>query len=145
MKPLLTFLIAFFCYTKVDIEIWQKIFEADELWQYNYQYHHGWYYMFWGLVALGIVALLPDAKGAFLYTFTMLVTSFNGTEDLFYYWLNGRQLLEYDGGIHETYHWLEHSNWIWFHPVTAENLLASVIVQSVLLAALWFIVYDEKI
>lgn len=130
MKALLAFLVAFTSYVLVDIHIWQRIFETNEAWNFADQYHFGWKIMFWGLVLLGFILLLPDWKSSLIYSFTMWVTSVNGTEDLFYYLLDGR-------GLPLHLHWLDSSTKIWIKPVTSENLVINVLIQSILLLFLW--------
>lgn len=128
---------AFVTYTLVDIHIWQRIFETHEMWHFDYQYHFGWYIMFYGFLIFGILLLIPDLRAMICYGVTFWMISFNGTEDLFYYWLDGRKLPEY-------YHWLEHSSILLFHPVTRENLILNCIVYLVGLVFFWFFVYRFK-
>lgn len=135
-------LIALLSYVAVDIQIWQRIFETNEAWSFAQQYHYGWKIMLYGLLLMGAFLLLPDLKAVLVYTVSLWVLTHNGTEDVLYYWLDGRALLE--GAGVDTFHWLEDSTYIWFHPVTPENLLSNVFTQGLLLICYWIIIFNIK-
>lgn len=137
IKPFFAFLISFITYTLVDIHIWQRIFESNEAWSFADQYHFGWKIMFWGTFFLVNFLLFPDLRACLLFSVTFVITSNNGTEDLFYYWLDGRSVPAY-------LHWLEDSTWITFHPTTNTNLYINFIIHTILLILYWCLLSKVK-
>lgn len=112
--------IALFFYVRADIMIWQRIFETDKLWHYAGAYHRGWYQMLLGLLAVGCL-LLPSWRERILYAVTLYILAFNGTNDVLYYWLDGK-------AVPQTLAWLDNHFFILFSPVTAENLIVNCLI-----------------
>lgn len=107
-------------YTLVDILLWQRIFEAGAMYEYDRPYHQGYAVLLAGLVAVGAVTLPWRWALGFSVAFVTLACS--GLEDVLYYWLDGR-------AIPAALPWLDANPLIPFHPVTAWGLIAS--------AAMW--------
>ena len=107
-------------YTLTDIHIWQRIFETDQLWQYAGVYHRGWYFSLYGMIALGVL-LLNGYQNKIFYGVSLYLLAFNGTNDVLYYWLDGRPL---PGRLE----WLDFHKLILFKPVTDVSLLLSCLV-----------------
>ena len=78
-KTISAIFIALFFYTLVDIEIWQRIFEANGLSNYADQYHKGWFLMLAGLIVIGAFFLYPQWKKIIIYASSLLFFAFNGT------------------------------------------------------------------
>lgn len=123
MRLLVSILIALFFYIRTDILIWQRIFETNQLWQYAGVYHRGWYMSLYGFILLGVL-LLPTWREKLFYGITLLILCFNGTNDVLYYWLDGRALPE-------RLEWLDRHFLILFSPVTRGTLLLN--------CALWIV------
>lgn len=126
-KAFLMIAISFLFITGIDINIWQRIFEANEMWQFaatlgNIKpgtYHYGLSVAILGIWAVGITALYNNWKQISIYTLGMLVGLSTGWIDVLYYWLDGR-------AIPAELPWLNYPNLI-LKPVTAENLVLSAI------------------
>ena len=136
MKGFLTALIALVLYTISDILVWQRIFEANELWQYDKVYHAGWYVVLYGYLLVGLMH--KDTRDKIMHVACLWVFSQNGTEDILYYWLDFRR-------IPDRLHWLDTSPWFYFKPVTGENLLINAVLWALALFFLYWIMYHETI
>lgn len=137
MKGALTALYALTLYTVSDILVWQRIFEANELWQYDKAYHIGWHITLCGYLLAGLMH--KDIRDKIMHFVCLLVFSQNGTEDVFYYWFDFR-------AIPDRLHWLDNSAWIYFSPVTRTNLIVNVVLWIFPLIVLFGLMYrDEKI
>lgn len=88
----LTLTIALVFYALTDILIWQRIFEAHELWEFADAYHAGWFVSLGGYAALGAVFLWPRWKDALFYVVALFVAAFSGLEDVLYYLLDFRHM-----------------------------------------------------
>lgn len=129
MKPIAALLVALIAYVRIDILIWGRIFEADQLWQYAGTYHRGWFVMLYGFIALGVL-LLDTWRARIFYAASLAVLCFNGTNDILYYWLDGRQLPQ-------VLPWLDNHPLILFSPVTDERLLLNCFLWLALLAGFY--------
>jgi len=100
-----------------DILLWQRIFEANEMWEFVGTYHEGWFIMLWALIAMGFLWTRCWRTG--LLHATMMVTlAFGGLPDVLYYWLRALP-------IPARLPWLDAHPLILFSPVTSINLLFS--------------------
>lgn len=134
MKTILSLVIALIFYTLTDIYIWQRIFETDQLWQYAGVYHRGWYFSLYGMIALGVL-LLDGWRNKIFYGVSLYLLAFNGTNDILYYWLDGRVLPE-------RLEWLDNHFLILFSPVTDTSLLFSSIIWFMLLVLFHLAIYN---
>lgn len=122
--------VAIFFYTKMDILIWQRIFEANALWDLGVgSYHAGWTYALFGLMALGAVLFYPHLRRMVMFPLSLFILAFSGLEDMLYYWLDGR-------AIPAVLPWLN-SNPLIFQPVTRTHLILSAVLW------LWAVVLLE--
>lgn len=122
--------IGVFFFTKIDILIWQRIFETNGLVQLGVgTYHQGWTYALYGFMALGVIFFYPHYRRMIMFPLSLVLLAFCGLEDVLYYWLDGR-------AIPMMLPWLN-SNFLIIKPVTSGNLLLS--------AAIWvtFVIFLE--
>ncbi len=122
--------VALLTYTIVDIMIWQRIFEKNELYIYSALYHPGWTVMLVGEMVLGALLLLPNWRAILFYLTALYTLATCGAEDVLYYWLDRRL-------IPDHLPWLDPAPLVLFKPVTAPRLLMS----AALWALFWFAVY----
>jgi hypothetical protein len=117
----LALLIAVFFYTKIDILIWQRIFEENRLTSLGIGvYHWGWLQSLFGFMTLGILICYPDWRRMFTFPISLAILAFSGLEDVLYYWLDGKN-------IPTELPWLN-TNPLLIKPVTVEHLLISAIL-----------------
>ena len=110
-------------YALSDILLWQRVFEAHDLFQFDAQYQSGHVTTLVALIATGMILLYDAGLWALWYGLAFYTLTFSGLEDVLYYWLDGRALPA-------ALPWLDGGNpLILFHPVTDVSLVAS--------AALW--------
>lgn len=120
-----------FFYALSDILLWQRIFEAHDLFQFDQQYQSGHVSTLVAMIAIGIVLLYDARLWALWYAAAFYSLSYSGLEDALYYWLAGRP-------IPATLPWLDPNRLILFKPVTSGALLASTAVWvGFWLASLW--------
>ena len=77
-----------------DIIIWGHIFEANNLTQHAMKFHVGLFdvlFFFMIVSALASKSILDWA----VYVMFTVVFALNGTEDILYYWLDGRSIPDY--------------------------------------------------
>jgi hypothetical protein len=114
-----------FFYTKMDILIWQRIFEAKGLGDVGIGvYHWGWLQALFGFMAIGSLLFYPHLRRMITFPLSLGILAFSGLEDLLYYWLDGRSLPA-------ELPWLNH-NPLLLRPVTDQSLLISALI--------WFLV-----
>jgi hypothetical protein len=110
--------IGIYFFTKIDILIWQRIFEANKLWDLGIgTYHQGWTYALFGFMALGVVFFYPNVRRMVTFPLSLTILAFSGLEDILYYWLDGR-------AIPAALPWLN-TNPLIIQPVSSHNLLLS--------------------
>lgn len=134
MNGFVTAVAALVLYTVSDILVWQRIFEANELWQFIPEYHIGWRVTLYGYIFFGL--LHKDIRDKIMHVACFYVFSQNGTEDVLYYWLDGRI-------IPAHLHWLDNSIWFYFKPVSGENILINVILWGMALFGLYWLMYGQ--
>jgi hypothetical protein len=129
MKKLLILILAIISITAIDIALWQRIFEANELWEFigsnPGQYHYGYFIAMWGLLSIGVAGLLPAGRDAVWFAVSFRLALMMGVEDLLYYWLDGRPLPT-------ILPWLDEHPLIFFSPVTDASLLFNVFLWVML-------------
>lgn len=133
-KMILMITFGFLFYVLIDIQIWQRIFEAKGLISSGIGvYHLGYALVLTGFILIGAIALLPSWKYAIAYSISFLLLATSGLEDILYYWLDGRL-------IPALLPWLNSSPMIFFKPVTSLGLIAStafwLVVVIILLLSL---------
>jgi hypothetical protein len=112
--------IALFFYTKIDILIWQRIFEEHRLTNLGIGvYHWGWLQSLFGFMLLGTLACYPDWRRMVTFPISLAILAFSGSEDVLYYWLDGKN-------IPPVLPWLN-SNPLIIKPVTVDHLLISAV------------------
>jgi len=105
-------------YTLTDVLIWQRIFEANSLYQYADQYHLGYLASLTGMVAVGMAMLYDLRWWALWFGAAFYLLAFSGLEDVLYYWLQLK-------AIPSEMPWLD-SNPLILHPAGGWALVASV-------------------
>lgn len=110
--------VAMFFYAQMDILIWQRIFEANDLIELGVGvYHWGWFQSLIGFMILGILVCYPNFRRMVQFPLTLAILAFSGLEDILYYWLDGKH-------IPAELPWLS-SNPLILQPVTREALFVS--------------------
>jgi hypothetical protein len=118
IKYPLAVIAAIWFYTKIDILIWQRIFENHSLYEYGIGvYHWGWLQSLLGYMIVGAILFAPNWREVIGYPITLAVLAYSGLEDVLYYWLDGRE-------IPATLPWLD-KNPLILHPITNTNLVLS--------------------
>jgi hypothetical protein len=135
-RTLLAIITALLFYTMIDILIWQRIFETDELWQYIGIYHRGWNFALYGFIVLGVL-LLDGWREKIFYSLCLYVLCFNGTNDILYYWLDGR-------AVPARLEWLDNDPFIFFVPVTNTSLIASSSIWILFFVVLWILINMKR-
>lgn len=95
----LVFAVSFLAYTTIDILLWQRIFERNELWVFIPDYKTAWNTIMFSFMAVVSLALW-DVKSSIWFCLAFFFSAWGGTEDVLYYVLDGREIPQY-------FHWLE--------------------------------------
>lgn len=133
-RVIVSVVISLITYALVDILIWQRIFEENELWDIGIgTYHLGWQAVLIGLMVLGAFLLLPNIVHAASYAASLFILAHSGLEDILYYVLDGRV-------IPERLPWLDQAPLIFYKPVTNISLCLSALTWIVLICVFWFLV-----
>lgn len=110
--------VALFFYARMDILIWQRIFETHSLYDLGVGvYHWGWIQSLFGFMILGVLVCYPNPRLMVTFPVSLAILAFSGLEDILYYWLDGKALPT-------VLPWLD-SNPLLLKPVTVSNLLIS--------------------
>ena len=121
--------VAMFFYAKMDILIWQRIFETHELIEFGIGvYHWGWFQSLIGFMLLGVMICYPNLRRMISFPLFLSILAFSGLEDILYYWLDGKS-------IPAELPWLN-ANPLIMKPVTEKSLLLSAGFWLLVLAAL---------
>ena len=116
--------VSLFFYARMDILIWQRIFETHELIDLGIgKYHWGWVQALFGFMILGGLICYPHLRRMITFPLSLAALAFSGIEDILYYWLDQK-------AIPTRLPWLD-SNPLLLKPVTVERLLLS--------AAFWLV------
>jgi len=110
-----------FFYALSDVLLWQRIFEAHDLFQFDAQYQSGHVSSLVALIGVGVVLLWDARLWALWYAAAFYTLTFSGLEDVLYYWLDGR-------AIPAALPWLDDNRLMVFKPVTAETLLLNAVL-----------------
>lgn len=113
-------------YALSDILLWQRIFEAHSMFDFDAQYQSGHVTTLVALIATGMILLYDARLWAVWYGLAFYTLTFSGLEDVLYYWFDGRALPA-------TLPWLDRNPLLLVHPVTA----TSVILSSAIWVAFW--------
>jgi hypothetical protein len=110
-----------------DVLIWQRIFEANQLYSYDWAYQRGHFAVLMGLIALGMIALASTRIWAAWYGAATITLAYSGLGDVLYYVLDGRSLPA-------AMPWLDE-----FHPLVIGHPVTggSVVVSSAIWLVLW--------
>lgn len=112
--------IALYFYAKMDILIWQRIFETHQLLAVGIgTYHWGWIHALFGFMFLGGLIFYPHLRRMISFPLSLTILAFSGLEDILYYWLDGRS-------IPPMLPWLN-LNPLILKPVTAKHLVLSAV------------------
>jgi membrane-bound metal-dependent hydrolase YbcI (DUF457 family) len=110
--------VTLYFYARIDILIWQRIFEAKKLADIGVGiYHQGYVQVLFGFMLLGALMFYPDLRRMVTFPLSLAVLAFSGLEDILYYWLDGRS-------IPALLPWLNSNPFI-LRPVTADRLVIS--------------------
>jgi hypothetical protein len=116
-------------YARIDILIWQRIFEANKLADIGMgTYHWGWVHVLFGFMILGTLIFYPNLRRMVTFPLSLAILAFSGLEDILYYWLDGRT-------IPAKLPWLN-PNPIILKPVTANTLILSAAFWLLFIVAL---------
>ena len=117
-----------------DILLWQRIFETNELWQFDSLYHRGWPVALYGFILFGALVFIVTHKYLTAATFAVLtwLLANSGLADILYYLLDGRSIPASLPWLDEPGHPL-----FLFHPVTSLNIWWSPLLWIAFLVAIW--------
>src|ERR1700716_362576 len=79
-------------YALSDILLWQRIFEAHRLYQYDTQYQSGHLTVLVGMISVGMVLLYESGTWAIWYALAFYTLAFSGLTYVLYYVLDGREI-----------------------------------------------------
>jgi hypothetical protein len=94
LRPVAATLIALLFYTVVDILIWQRIFEANNMPEYANTYHSGWFISLAGYAIMGVLLMWGAWKDCIFFIISLFVGAFSGLEDVLYYVLDRKPMPE---------------------------------------------------
>jgi hypothetical protein len=112
-----------------DVQVWQRIFEADHVDHIpalEHAYQAGHLTVLYGLIAVGVVLQLGRPLWAAWYAAAVYTLAYSGLADLGYYVLDRRP-------VPATMPWLDLGHPLMLHPVTA----GSAWLSSALWAVVW--------
>jgi hypothetical protein len=137
-KVLVALATGLFFYALSDVLLWQRIFEANDLFQYDRQYQSGHVSTLVALIAVGVVFLWDARLWALWYAAAFYTLTFSGLEDVLYYWLDGHP-------IPASCPWLNSDPLILFKPAGGASLVASALLWIAFwLATLWVAPLAER-
>ena len=93
-RPIFATLIAVIFYTIVDILIWQRVFEANNMVEYAHLYHTGWFVSLAGYGLMGVLLMWGAWKDCLFFITSLFITAFSGLEDVLYYLLDRKPMPE---------------------------------------------------
>src|ERR1051326_1598314 len=94
LRPVVAAVIALLFYTVVDIMIWQRIFEANNMSEYASMYQSGWFISLAGYAIMGVLLMWGAWKDCVFFLVTLFVGAFSGLEDMLYYVLDRKPMPE---------------------------------------------------
>jgi hypothetical protein len=120
-----------FFYSLSDVLLWQRIFEAHDLFQFDAQYQNGHVITLIALIGVGVVMLWDVRLYALWYAGAFFSLAFGGVSDVLYYWIDHRV-------VPASMPWLNDNPFILFKPAGGWGLAASSAIWVVAwLAILW--------
>ncbi len=135
LRPVLAAAMALTFYTCVDILIWQRIFEANQMVEYATIYHTGWFVSLAGYAMIGVILMWGDWKDCAYYLISLFVGAFSGLEDVLYYILDRKPMPD-------SLPWLE-SNPMILHASRA-GVIGSVSFWLAALVVLYLVLYQWR-
>jgi len=136
LRPVLAAAMALTFYTCVDILIWQRIFEANQMVEYATIYHTGWFVSLAGYAMIGVILMWGDWKDCAYYLISLFVGAFSGLEDVLYYILDRKPMPD-------SLPWLE-SNPMIYH-ASRTGVIWSMCFWLGALVALYIVLYQRKL
>lgn len=106
--------------------LWQQIFEANDLFQFDRQYQSGHVATLVALIGVAVILLWDARAWALWYTAAFYTLAMGGFCDVLYYWLDYRS-------IPAAMPWLNDNPLVLFKPAGGGGLVAS--------AAIWLVVW----
>jgi len=127
-----------FFYALSDVLLWQRIFEAHDLFQFDVQYQSGHVATLVALIAVGVVLLWDAGLWALWYGAAFYTLTFSGLEDVLYYWLDGHS-------IPSGCPWLNNDPFILFKPAGGWTLVVSALLWIAFwVATMWAMPLAER-
>lgn len=135
-KIIVAIIIGVIFYSLVDIFIWQRIFESNQMHYFSSVYYRGWHLVLISNVIIGSILLynFVPFKNIIFYASTLYVFGSNGTEDILYFLLDGRT-------IPTRLEWLDNSTLILFKPVTDTYLIVNFIAWLIIWFFMWLFLW----
>src|SRR5215510_11360208 len=132
LRPVIAAVIALLFYPVVDILIWQRIFEANNMSEYANMYHSGWFISLAGYAIMGVLLMWDAWKDCLFFLTSLFVGAFSGLEDVLYYVLDRKPMPE-------ALPWLDGNPMI--YQVSRTGVLLSVLFWLTALAILYIWLY----
>jgi len=131
--------VGLFFYALSDLLLWQRIFEAHDLFQYDRQYQSGHVTTLVAMIGVGVVLLWDLRLWALWYAAAFYTLTFSGLCDVLYYWLDHR-------AIPGAMPWLNDDPFVLFKPAGGWGLVASAVVWvGFWLASLWCVPVAQRL
>ena len=128
-----------FFYSLTDVLLWQRIFEAHDLFQFERQYHTGELTTLAALIGVGAILLWDVRLWAVWYAIAFSTLAFSGLEDVLYYWIDHHS-------IPPSCPWLNGDPLILFKPAGGWSLVASALLWiGFWLFTLWALPMAERL
>ena len=134
-RPIFASIIALLFYTVVDILIWQRVFEANNMVEYAYTYHAGWFVSLVGYACMGLTLMWGAWKDCLFFVTSLFVGAFSGLEDVLYYVLDWKPMPH-------VLPWLDGNPMI--YDVSRTGVLFSVLFWFTALALLYIGLYWRR-
>ena len=131
-RPIFASITALLFYTVVDILIWQRVFEANNMVEYAHTYHAGWFVSLAGYAVMGLILMWGAWKDCLFFVTSLFVGAFSGLEDVLYYVLDRKPMPD-------SLPWLD-ANPMIYH-VSRTGVLASVLFWFTALALFYIALY----
>ena len=131
-RPIFASITALLFYTVVDILIWQRVFEANNMVEYAHTYHAGWFVSLAGYAVMGLILMWGAWKDCLFFVTSLFVGAFSGLEDVLYYVLDWKPMPD-------SLPWLD-ANPMIYH-VSRTGVLASVLFWFTALALFYIALY----
>lgn len=110
-----------FFYALSDVLLWQRIFEAHDLFQFDALYQSGHVATLVALIGVGVVLLWDARLWALWWAAAFYTLAFGGLCDVLYYWIDWHS-------VPASTPWLNDNPLILFKPAGGGSLIASALV-----------------